>query len=245
MATDVDNALLTGLAAGPTPPTDDELAVYLNRLLSEQKLPAGASDWRRLSPPGAGQAGLVNNGDFERPARATPFDWVLGNGVGWTAQVVQAPGNGHGKALNVDYDNVSPPQQLQQYLVLAPGQYRLSGMVFDQSGQGADSLSWRLSCAGARQALAGARDRRRPGRMARLQRGTDRAGRPVARRRRLALTADPGDVHKDIEVWYDNLAITPIAAQWRTCPIRQAPQRRLAKRLNPASRRLASAVRFI
>jgi hypothetical protein len=208
----VFNNLLTGLAAGPSPPTDQELGYYLTRLLREQQYQQAVQDWRRLSPPGSIGLGLVNDGDFEKPLRATPFDWILADGVGWSAQIADAPGDDHGKALSIVYDGVSPPQLLQQYLILAPGQYRLSGMVFDQSGQGVDTLNWRLACAGSADWLAKATAP--PGaqgvwRSFSADLTVPPTGCPA---QALSLSADPGDVHKDVEVWYDNLAVTPIAA---------------------------------
>jgi len=208
----VDNALLTGLASTSAPPTDQELGFYLARLIHDQNYQQALADWRRLSPPGSVGNALVNNGDFEKPPRATPFDWILGSGVGWTAQIADAPGDGHGKALNVDYDGVSPTQPLLQYLVLPPGQYRLSGAFYDQSGQGADALSWRLTCPGAGTPLAAAPAPPGPQGAWRTF-SVDLIVPPVScPAQALALTADPGDVHKDIEVWYDNLAITPVAS---------------------------------
>jgi hypothetical protein len=208
----VDNALLTQLQSSRAPATDQELGFYLVRLLNEQKYQQAEQDWRRLSPPGTVGSALLNNGDFEKPARATPFDWIVASGIGWTAQIVEAPGDGHGKALNVDYDAVSPPQPLRQYLVLAPGQYRLSGMAFDQSGQGAESLSWKIVCTGANAAAASApfpAGNQGEWRAFSVELTVPSTGCPA---QMLSLSADPGDVHKDIEVWYDNLAISASAA---------------------------------
>lgn len=208
----VFNALLTGLAAGPTPPTDQELGYYLARLLREQEYQQAIQDWRRLSPPGSTGPALLNDGDFEKPPRATPFDWILANGVGWSSQIADAPGDGRGKALNVVYDGVSPPQLLLQYVVLAPGRYRFSGLFYDQSGQGAESLIWRLGCIGSSDALAKApypTGRQGEWRAFSVDLSVPATACPA---QTLSLSADPGDVRKDVEVWYDNLAIVPIAA---------------------------------
>ncbi|HEX3920102.1 MAG TPA: hypothetical protein VHW60_22415 [Caulobacteraceae bacterium] len=207
----VDDALMTGLQATRAPPTDQELGYYLTRLLNEQKYQQAEQDWRRLSPPGVVTSAILSNGDFEKPARATPFDWIVVSGIGWTAQLADAPGEGHGKALNVDYDGVSPAQPLRQYLVLAPGAYRLSGMLYDQSGQGGDPLSWKIICAGATDTVASAPfvpGNQGEWRPFSVDLTVPPTGCPA---QMLSLSADPGDVHKDIEVWYDNLAITQIA----------------------------------
>jgi hypothetical protein len=209
---DVEGALLTRLAASAAPATDEELANYLDRLLNDHRYEQAVADWRRLSPPGSVSNALINDGDFERPARQSPFDWTLGGGVGWTAQIADAPGPSRGKGLSVSYDGVSPPQLVRQFLVLAPGAYRLSGMAYDQSGQGADQMSWKLICVGASDPIAqipfpqGNQGEWRAFTADLTVPATDC---PV---QNLSLSADPGDVHKDIEVWYDNLSIVQIAA---------------------------------
>jgi hypothetical protein len=132
--TTVTAALLTRLAAGPTPPTDAEVAPYLRLLVSQQRFADAAAAWRRLTPGAPSTATGVYDGDFERPPGSTPFDWSLGGGVGWTASIAASPDGPRGQALNVEYDGVSPPQPLRQLLVLSPGAYRLSGRFDDRRG---------------------------------------------------------------------------------------------------------------
>jgi len=209
---DEEGALEARLMATSAPPTDEELNFYLSRLLREQRYADAEAAWRKLSPQSAASSALISDGDFEHPPRQTPFDWQLASGIGWTAQVGDAPGDGHGKALSVEYDGVSPVQPLRQYLVLAPGTYRFTGMGFDQGGQDADSMVWRIACDGSGDALG----------TAKILAGTPGQWRPFSAdftipptgcpAQMLLLTTSPGDVHKDIVVWYDNLAIAAVGA---------------------------------
>jgi hypothetical protein len=209
-ATDVAHALLTRLANGPTPPTGDELAVYLRSLVSTQQFDQAAREWRQLTH-GAGQAGYVYDGDFERAAGQTPFDWTLSDGVGWTASVADAPGEGHGQALRVEYDGVSPPKSVRQLLVLPPGAYRLSGQVYGEGDADPRALGWSVACVTTGQVLGGvptsaAKDRWAPFAAALTVPAEGCSA------QWLALTATPGDLRTDITAWFDDLAVKPVAA---------------------------------
>jgi len=197
-ATDVARALLTRLAAGPTPPTNDELAVYLRVLVADQRFDAAASDWRSLSR-GAGQTGYVYDGDFAQPPGQTPFDWSYSDGVGWTVDVADAPGQARGVALRLEYDGVSPPRPVRQMLVLQPGSYRLSGRAYDDGDAGAQLLTWSVVCVTTGQALAAVPTPQTKGQWsaftAELSVPSDRC--PA---QWLALSAEPGDVRADIDV---------------------------------------------
>ncbi len=209
---DEEGALLTRLKGTSAPPTDQELGYYLSRLIHDQRYAEAEAAWRRLAPPGTASSTLLSNGDFEHPAGQSPFEWQLASGVGWTAQIAGAPGDGHGKALNVDYDGVSPPQPLRQFLVLAPGAYHFSGMGYDQSGQGAGSMVWQVACYGSSTVLAsvaippGPSDEWRPFSVDFTVPST------ACTAQTLSLTATPADVHEDINVWYDNLGVVPAKA---------------------------------
>jgi hypothetical protein len=210
-ATDVAHALLTRLAEGPTPPTGDELAVYLRSLVAAREFEAAAQAWRQLTH-GVGQSGYVYDGDFERPPGQTPFDWTLSDDVGWTASVADAPSGGHGAALRVGYDGVSPPKSVRQLLVLPPGSYRLSGQVYGEGDADPRALSWSVVCATSGRVLGGV-----PTPVAKDQwaafavvLSVPAQGCPA---QWLALSATPGDFRTDITAWFDDIAVTPVAAR--------------------------------
>jgi hypothetical protein len=213
--TDVARALLLRLARGPAPPTNDELAVYLRRLVGEQRFNQAAEDWRRMTH-GTGQVGYVQDGDFARPQGNTPFDWLYGDAIGWSAGLSGAPGRG-GQALEIDYDGVSPPSPVRQMLVLPPGAYRLTARSFDEGASDPTPLSWRLVCATDGQTLAGVATPAGAGKWSTF--GTifsvPVAGCPA---QWLELSASPGDMRADITVWYDDIAVAPLPGRAATAP---------------------------
>jgi hypothetical protein len=208
-ATDVARALLVRLARGPTPPSEDELAVYLRSLVGAEQFSQAAQDWR-LFGAGARQTSLIYDGDFERPPGQTPFDWTLENGVGWTATIADAPEGGQGQALRVNYDGVSPPKLVRQMLILPPGAFRLSGRVFDDGDGDPKALAWGVACASSRQVLGGVTT---PG-----ARGvwtsfalTFAVPPSACPAQWLVLSAAPGDMQRDITAWYDDIAVAALA----------------------------------
>ena len=208
-ATDVARPLLVRLARGPTPPSDDELAVYLRSLVGAEQFAQAAQDWRLLGGGGR-QAGLVYDGDFERPIGQTPFDWTLEHGVGWTATIADAPDGGHGLALRVNYDGVSPPKVVRQMLILPPGAYRLSGRIFDDGDGDPRALAWGVACATSRQVLGGVPT---PGTRGEWTSFALLFAVPpeACPAQWLVLSAAPGDMQRDITAWYDNIGVAALA----------------------------------
>jgi hypothetical protein len=208
-ATDVAHALMMGLVAGPTPPTDAELSIYLDALVGEQRFDAAARDWRQLSRGAAGDE-YVHDGDFQQPPGHTPFDWALTQGVGWSGAITDSPGEGHGQALRIDYDGVSPPQPVRQLLVLPAGAYRLGGRSYDEGDSDPKSLAWSVVCVTTGQILASAST---PGGSAQWNSFGVALSVPAEHcpAQWLVLSAEPGDVRQDIAVWYDDLVIAPAA----------------------------------
>src|SRR6185295_12408970 len=103
--------------------------------------------------------GYVYNGDFETPLSNVGFDWVVlpQDGVNVEAQAIEgAEGR---RALRVEFVRKRwSGTPVQQYLMLAPGRYRLEGRG---RADGLDTwigVQWRLSCfhgeRGATRALA-------------------------------------------------------------------------------------------
>lgn len=199
-------AILQSLAAGPTRPTENEVATYLARLVHDQKYEEARSAWSRLSRLPRPASGALYDGDFETAPGPTPFDWSFVSGLGWTPSITQAPGSGHGQALRLDYDGVSQPQSVRQRLVLPAGDHQFSGQVYVEAGSDPGRIGWIVTCEAnseplARVAVAG---RQGQWRAFSAQVHTPAQGCPS---QWLQLTADPGDNHDDIVVWFDGLAI--------------------------------------
>lgn len=210
-ATDVAGQLMTRLEAGPAPsrPTETEIGFYLAALAVQGKYQEAEAAWRQLTPRAPG--GYVHNGNFELPARATPLDWWLRSGVGWTAAIADSPDPSHGHALRIDYDGVSKPIPVRQLIVLPPGGYRLSGRMLDAGDGGAGGFVWRVICVGADDPLAKAPAPAGPGGQWRAFSADFTVPASGCPAQLLDLAADRGDLPKDITLWYDDLVIAPQA----------------------------------
>ena len=223
-ATGVAGQLLARAAAGPSPPSDQEVGAYLVALAGQGKYAEAEAAWRQLTP-GAAQEGAVHDGAFERPARATPFDWALTNGVGWTATIADSPDPAHGRALRIDYDGVSTPPPLRQLIVLSPGDYRLNGRMLDVGG-GGQAFRWRLICAGATDALVRAASPAGTAGQWRAFSAAFTVPPSACPAQWLDLSVTEGDLPKDITVWYDDLGIVPANS---VAPKAQTPAPQLAQ----------------
>jgi hypothetical protein len=218
-ATGVAGQLLTRLAAGPSPPTDEEVGFYLASLASQGKYQEAEAAWRALTP-GAGHDGYVHDANFERPARTTPFDWWLVSGVGWLVGIADSPDPAHGHALRIDYDGVSHPQPVRQLIVLPPGSYRFSGRMLDAGDGGDSGFVWRVACVGATDPLAKAPPPAGPAGQWRTFSADFTVPASACPAQLLDLAADRGEVPSNITLWYDDLAIVPAPA---VAPKPQAP----------------------
>ena len=218
-ATGVAGQLLTRLAAGPTRPAEEELGVYLAALANQGKYQEADAAWRQFTP-GVAHDGYVHDGDFERPARTTPFDWWLRGGVGWSAAIADSPDPSHGHALRIDYDGVSRPQPLRQLIVLPPGSYRLSGRMLDASEGGASGFAWRVLCVDSPAPLARAPEPAGPTGQWRTFSAGFSVPASSCPAQLLDLDANEGDLPKEMTLWYDDLAIAPVSA---VAPGTQAP----------------------
>lgn len=218
-ATGIAGELLTRLAAGPSRPTDEEVGLYLASLAAQGKYQAAEAAWRTLTP-GAGHDGYVHDGDFERPARTTPFDWWLRGGIGWAAAIADSPDPAHGHALRVDYDGVSHPQPVRQLIVLPPGSYRFSGRMLDAGDGGASGFAWRVACVGATDPLAKAPAPAGPPGQWRTFSADFSVPATACPAQLLDLAADQGELTKNITLYFDDLAIVAGAA---VAPKQQAP----------------------
>lgn len=200
------HAILQALAEGPTPPDDKEVGPYVNRLIRDRQFTEAHEAWTELSHLHRPATGALYDGDFEVASGATPFDWTLANGVGWTTSVSMAPGSGHGQALRLDYDGVSQPRPVRQRLVLSGGGYLLSGQVFVESGANPGRISWTVTCEASHANLT---QIPMPSGLGQWRSFSGRFQTPAdgCPSQWLQLTADPGDTRDDMVIWFDGLSI--------------------------------------
>ena len=124
----------------------EERRAYLERLVRDGRWFDAWAARRDALPPDA-RASIENlvDGGFEAPFGEQPFDWQTGGVKG--AAIERAAARG-GHALQVDFFGERVPfAHVRQYLLLAPGRYRLTGLasVALDSPRG---LRWSVACAG-------------------------------------------------------------------------------------------------
>ncbi len=207
--------LLAALKIGDHPATDDELALYPERLIAQGRVQDAHQAWRVLSAPLRGRAPAScswRRGFLRSPIGPGPFDWVLTQGVGWTPSIGPAP-DGRPSALAIDYDGDSRPAPLGQRVVLPPGPYRLSGQILAQAPAGSQRMRWVILCESSGQETGDTGPIPAvPGRWTRFE-TTFTAPRDNCPAQWLVLTANSVDPASDVQVWFDDLAISVAPAR--------------------------------
>ncbi len=156
-----------------------------------------------------GPADLVIDGGFEGHGGAGPLEWTYRPSPGFTAERARAPGEATGHALHLVGDGYSGGTATEQLLLLTPGSYRFRlRFRFDQGDPG-DQISWTLACRPGGAPIAEVALRRSG-----LQRWSRAEGAfevPVAGcgGQQLALKLEPGERRQSLELWVDDVAITP------------------------------------
>ena len=136
------------LAMKDTPPTEDEIARYLNFLIGKKFYDLAYYAWLQfLSKEELETIGFLYNGSFEREPSGQPFDWSMVQGEGTTVTRVERSDRGDQHALSIQFGHgrVSFPG-VGQMTALAPGKYTLRG---ESQGliRGPRGMVWRVSCA--------------------------------------------------------------------------------------------------
>ncbi|WP_339084577.1 hypothetical protein [Hyphomicrobium sp. ghe19] len=153
--------LLLSLQDSPNPPTTVELRTYLDFLIDHQFYDLAYSAWLQfLSADDLQRVGFLFNGSFESMPSGLPFDWVITPGYGVTVDIAERPPltefdtvadrtsekrNERALFIEFGYGRAEFPP-VWQLLMLAPGDYKLSGQYQGQL-QGRRGLIWRTDCA--------------------------------------------------------------------------------------------------
>jgi hypothetical protein len=146
-------ALLSALMSTQTPPTVDEVRLYISEMLNREKIDLAYEAWRLLVPRGdTSSRGQLHNASFDRTFTGYPFDWVAPKANG--AEVGQLEMEFSRRALRVLFDgNRVKSFSVRQIVLLAPGKYRLNGRFrgFLAANRG---LRWQVRCVyGTRETL--------------------------------------------------------------------------------------------
>jgi hypothetical protein len=200
------------LAQGRTPPTPEEYAPLVNRLVGGKAYRDAMDAWTAIAKP-LGRTEGVRDGDFAGQWDHTGFTWSVSEGVGGASAIRPAPDGSAGHALRIDYDGFSSPALPSQLMVLAPGRYRVSWR--EQGDPGASTrLYWRVRCADSGQVLARAgdafADTPGPGRWTQAGIGFEIPSGGCAGQW-LELATNPGERRAPLTAWYAGFRLTSAA----------------------------------
>ena len=138
------------------PPTNAELQVFLNHLITAEQYELAYLTWLDFLPLPAGQQlSYAYNGNFDQPLSGLPFDWSVSKIRGATTEVVTIPPD-EDRVLRIEFANTRVPySHTSKLLLLPPGQYTLGGRAKADRLVNDRGMVWRLSCAGANKQLLG------------------------------------------------------------------------------------------
>ncbi|WP_132032312.1 hypothetical protein [Aquabacter spiritensis] len=148
-------ALAQDLAKHGSPPTETELAPWLNLLLAKKLYDVAYYTWLQFLPPDElAAAGYLFNGDFAFPLTSVAFNWVLGPGSGVTVETVRQPLANGDRGLFVEFGQGRVEfGEVYQVVLLQPGTYTFSGR-YKGNPLGSRGLQWRVLCYGEDKVLA-------------------------------------------------------------------------------------------
>jgi len=151
---DIDGArsVFADLAAGKTPPSPQEYAPLIDRLVDAKDYGGALSAWKTLSRRTDPVSPDLRDGNFTGIPDQTAFTWSAASGVGAISVVDATSGGAAGRTLRVDYDGFSSPTLPAQLLVLQPGRYRVTWRErLDRAASA--PLYWRVRCGDTGQVL--------------------------------------------------------------------------------------------
>lgn len=147
--------LLRRLEEGPAPPTREEIAPVVRRLVelaAYDQAEALATDLLRQSMSSE-EEGLLGDGEFALPelyrARAqerTPFDWEIGSARGATAMVSDFRGGSEGGVLFVDSNGAERTVLATKMIRIPPGPYRLGYSIESEDSAAFRRFQWSVVC---------------------------------------------------------------------------------------------------
>jgi hypothetical protein len=135
---------------GGAPPTAGQRSAYLARLQQ-------ANQWQELyfawldgfDRQQLNRLGYLYNGDFELPLTQEGFDWRAPAVAGVRVEAAPTYGATGSRALRVVFQGQRVPfAPLYQYLLLAPGGYRLQGRVRPENLRAERGVQWTVQCVG-------------------------------------------------------------------------------------------------
>jgi len=140
--------LLLDLVAAGDPPAQEEVAPYLNCLVSRGEYSRARSVWLdALHGADSGRNNLLWDGNFQARSSGTMFDWSWRAEGGVRVEYDDAPEKSGQTALRVDFlDQYINVLEITQTLVLRPNEYVLSGQYAGEFSA-RHGLRWNIACA--------------------------------------------------------------------------------------------------
>lgn len=139
--------LLLALKESPHPPTEGEVADYINFLLRKNLYALAYSSWQRFLPPdGLDQVAHLFNGGFERRPSGAPFDWAIGGNSETAVGIFARPDDPKNNALFIRFGQARAAfPTVRQMILLRPGPYRFKGSMTGEI-LARRGLQWRVIC---------------------------------------------------------------------------------------------------
>lgn len=199
-------AVAVALKDGPGRVTDEEKARLYGTLIAQGRIPVLRELIVRIE--GAERPAL-SHGGFTDGTGAPPFGWSLPAGAGVLTEIAADPEGGR-PALHAVVTDMAGRTVAEQLVLLTPGRWRLSGRVRVEQGELSGRLAWTLVCATGDRVL-GTAPLSAAAHGAWTRFSTDiEVGPDACGAQRLRLASRVQDRRSAVEVWLDDVALTPI-----------------------------------
>jgi hypothetical protein len=147
LATDPRNVeLIMGLATSRTAIPPQWAAILVQTMVNAGQYAEARGVWTKFAHVGPGEDGLIFNSSFEENHAPAPFNWTL------TSSTLGLAERQAGGRLHIVYYGQEDGTLATQLLLLKPGRYHLAMQVSGEVTH-AGSLSWSMTCAGAKAPL--------------------------------------------------------------------------------------------
>lgn len=141
-------ALLEVMATTALPPTDEEVAPFIQRLVAAMRFQDARTYWRNLSPRSPLDSPLVHDGDFAGRAAPPPLTWQTIRVRGGSAALTGETGASLGH-LRLRHDGFSSSGTMARQLIfLPPGAYVVRARADVDEPAGGGRFRLEIGCAG-------------------------------------------------------------------------------------------------
>ena len=193
--------------------SEDEITPLLYHMIKAGKSQEAYISWVMLLPDAkAPFLGDIYDGQFSLPTSQSPFDWIISPTQGASLDIDRPPVTHDGRALHVAYDGFSQNLGLiQQSVALSPGRYTVSGYAFTAAPETAGRVTWAMSCYGSQHILARSdASQFVPSQWSRFSYEVDIPAADCGAQT-LRLLPQPGERPTSVDIWYDDIAMKPVA----------------------------------